>query len=301
VLAICDIRSPNETFENTFPCLSCLADSREGEENRKAFTSSSHTGVTSTMHGILTFIKRMTSLCLQSLHHRFVDWTKPSTPSLVLGTLTDQACSKSELVAENALLRKPLIVLRRHVKRPACATTDRMLLVLLARMVRTWKQALFIVQEDDAFALASSAIQTVLEMQVQSGCSQTKDSRRNRGVAQGDGEGQSASSERNGSAASCSSWVLASASARSRRTCGTHARLASSGQSWATFLRHHTGQIWACAFLHVTDLCFRSLCALFISALQSRRVLYVGVTRSPPDAWTAQHLREATPYGQTPK
>jgi putative transposase len=27
----------------------------------------------------------------------------------------------------------------------------------------------------------------------------------------------------------------------------------------------------------------------------------VGVTRSPSDAWTAQQLREATPYGQTPR
>jgi hypothetical protein len=51
---------------------------------------------------IVTFIKRLTHLCLQSLHHRFVDWTKPYTPSLMVGTVTDQARSKSELVAENA-------------------------------------------------------------------------------------------------------------------------------------------------------------------------------------------------------
>ena len=30
-------------------------------------------------------------------------------------------------------------------------------------------------------------------------------------------------------------------------------------------------------------------------------MIHVGVTRSPTDAWTAQQLREATPYGQTPK
>src|SRR5215831_10460445 len=65
-----------------------------------------------------------------------------------LRTLTDFARSKSELAAENALLRKPLIILRRQVKRPACTKSDRMLLVLLARMVRTWKQALFIVQPE---------------------------------------------------------------------------------------------------------------------------------------------------------
>jgi len=63
------------------------------------------------------------------------------TTSLLLATLTDLARSKSELVAENALLRKPLIILRRRVKRPACTKSDRMLLVLLARMVRTWKKA----------------------------------------------------------------------------------------------------------------------------------------------------------------
>jgi hypothetical protein len=100
------------------------------------------------VHSFLIFIKHMTSMCLQSLQYRFVDWTKPSTPALLLGTVADQARSKSELVAENALLRQQLLILRRHVKRLACTKTDRMLLVLLARMVRTWKQALFIVQPD---------------------------------------------------------------------------------------------------------------------------------------------------------
>jgi hypothetical protein len=88
-----------------------------------------HKGVTYTVFGILTCIKRLTSLCLQSLHQRFVVWTKPGAVSLLLGTLTDLTRSKSELVAENALLRQQLIILRRQVKRPACTKTDRMLLV----------------------------------------------------------------------------------------------------------------------------------------------------------------------------
>src|SRR5205823_13576684 len=73
------------------------------------------------------------------------------------------------------------------------------------------------------------------------------------------------------------------------------------GQNWATFLRNHGGEIWACDFLQVTDLFFRSLFAFFIIELRSRKVIHVGVMRSPTDAWTAQQLREATPYGQTPK
>ena len=85
-------------------------------------------------------------MCLRSLNDRFVAWTKPDTTSLRLGTLTDLARSKSELVAENALLHQQLIILHRQVKRPACSKTDRLLLVLLARIVRSWKQALIIVQ-----------------------------------------------------------------------------------------------------------------------------------------------------------
>jgi transposase InsO family protein len=53
--------------------------------------------------------------------------------------------------------------------------------------------------------------------------------------------------------------------------------------------------------LPVTDLFFRSLFAFFIIELHSRKVIHVGVTRHPCDAWVAQQLREATPYEQTPR
>src|SRR5215831_10253616 len=102
----------------------------------------------STLQRILIFILRLPGVWLQSIHQSFVAWTKPGTSSLLLGTLTDLARSKSDLAAENALRRQQLIILRRQVKRPACTKTDRMLLVLLARMVRSWKQALLIVQPE---------------------------------------------------------------------------------------------------------------------------------------------------------
>jgi len=117
-----------------------------------------------TVQGILIFIMQLVRLCLRSFHHRYLAWTKPDTSSLLLGMLTDLARGKSELVAENALLRQQVIILRRQVKRPACTKTDRMLLVLLASMVHTWKQALFIVQEDDAPEVASPGFQALLEL-----------------------------------------------------------------------------------------------------------------------------------------
>ena len=73
------------------------------------------------------------------------------------------------------------------------------------------------------------------------------------------------------------------------------------GQRWGTFLQTPAQQIWACDCLQVTDLFFRSLFVFFMVDLHSRKVIHVGVTRSPTDAWTAEPLREATPYGQGPK
>ena len=100
------------------------------------------------MAGMMIYLRRLKNGCLEALSSRFTRWTKPLRTSLPLATLTDLRRSKSELVAENALLRQQLIILRRQVKRPACTKTDRMFLVLLARLVRTWNQALLIVQPE---------------------------------------------------------------------------------------------------------------------------------------------------------
>jgi len=60
----------------------------------------------------------------------------------------DLTRSKAELVLENAFLRQQLITLQRQVKHPALPPRDRVLLVLLARKLPSWKQTLTIVQPD---------------------------------------------------------------------------------------------------------------------------------------------------------
>jgi putative transposase len=100
------------------------------------------------MAGVFTTLQRLKDSCLEALTSRFARWTKPLRTSLPLSSLTDLVRSKSELLAENALLRQQLLVLKRQVKRPTFTNTDRILLVLLARLVRTWQQALVIVQPD---------------------------------------------------------------------------------------------------------------------------------------------------------
>jgi transposase InsO family protein len=66
-------------------------------------------------------------------------------------------------------------------------------------------------------------------------------------------------------------------------------------------LHNHAQEIWACDFMQVTDWRFRGLFVFVMIELGSRRVLHVGVTRHPTDAWVAQQLREATPFGIQPR
>jgi hypothetical protein len=68
-----------------------------------------------------------------------------------------------------------------------------------------------------------------------------------------------------------------------------------------TFLRNHAQDIWPVDFLQAYGLFFRTLFVFVIVELESRRLVHFGVTRSPHDAWVAQQLREATPFGKGPR
>jgi hypothetical protein len=110
---------------------------------------------------------------------------------VLLGSLVDLGRSKSHLIAENALLRKPLIILRRQVKRPAGTRADRTLLVLLARLVHTWKQALLLVQPNTRLAVAPGTLSPGRKAQVKGSFSSAEDSGRNCRLDQGDGSEES--------------------------------------------------------------------------------------------------------------
>src|SRR5260370_19843377 len=91
---------------------------------------------------VLIPLRHRITLCFHALSDGIIRWMKPRSTSLLLGTITDLAKGKSELLIENALLRQQLIILRRHVKRPAGRKTYKFLLGLLAQMLRAWKQSL---------------------------------------------------------------------------------------------------------------------------------------------------------------
>ena len=70
------------------------------------------------MLSLPTSLKRSLQHWSRRMYQRLLQWTKPTYCSPLAGTLTDFARTKAELVAENALLRQQLIILRREAQAP---------------------------------------------------------------------------------------------------------------------------------------------------------------------------------------
>jgi len=245
-------------------------------------------------------LKRFGSELLQKAQKWIIAKTKPAHSSQLLGTTADLLRSKTELVAENALLRQQLIILKRSVKQPKLTSGDRWLMVLLSSKLAHWKQALLIIQPDTLLRWHRELFKWIwqrkskhtggkepLSAEVVALIQQMVTENRLWGVKRIRGE------------------LLKLGFQVSRSTIQKYWRQGHlpnrSGETWSTFMHSQAEAIWACDFIQVRDVLFRSLFAFVIVELDSRRVVHVGVTAHPSDEWVAQQLREATPFGEGPK
>ncbi|HEX3051559.1 MAG TPA: integrase core domain-containing protein, partial [Aggregatilineaceae bacterium] len=248
-------------------------------------------------------IKSCVVRVVRNLEQRFQQWPKPNNEFLVAGTLADVTRGKGELITENALLRHQVIILQRQTKRPQLTQRDRGVLVLLARWVRHWKDALAIVKPDTLLGWHRQGFRLYWRRKSRTTTRQPRIAQETIDLIK-----QMAVENRLWGAKRIRGELRKLGIRVSKRTIQRYMRQArqalpprTSGQTWATFLKNHAHEIWACDFLQVYDLLFRPMFAFFIVELGSRRMVHIGVTRSPSDAWVAQQLREATPFGTGPK
>jgi putative transposase len=249
-----------------------------------------------------SFVRQSIDSLCQSAKQRLRLWTKPYNHDLFPNAAIDLTRSKSELVLENMLLRQQLIVLKRQVKRPALTWRDRTLFVLLASKLPTWKQALVIVQPDTVLRWHRDLFRWAWRRK-------SKPTRK-RGRPALTGEvvaliKQMAKENRTWGAERIRGELLKLGLRVSKSTIQKYIyavrKPGSPRQTWTTFLRNHGREIWACDFLQTYDVFFRTVFVYVIIELSSRRLVHYGVTRNPTDAWVAQQLREATPFGKGPQ
>ena len=213
----------------------------------------------------------------------------------------DAVRPRTELVAENALLRQQLIVARRKIKRPPLRDGDRFLMVLLARFNGAWRDALHLVKPDTLLRWHRDLFKLLWRRKSRSRGNQPR---------RLDGEvieliRTMARDNVLWGAERIRGELLKLGIRVSKRTIQKYMKQARPprrhSQTWKAFLKNHGNHIWACDFLQLHDALFRPIFAFFIVKHGTREVVHVGVTRSPSDQWTAQQLREATPLGEGPR
>jgi putative transposase len=248
----------------------------------------------------LVLFVRLCSSLVRWLESCYLRWTRLPPSSFALGLALDLPRTQSQLLFESALLRQQLIILQRQVKKPRLTCTDRLSLLLLAGRLPSWKQALLILKPDTLLRWHRQGFRLFWHLKTRT--------RRGRPPLSADLVAliQRIASENPRWGAERIRGELPKLGVPvAKTTIQTDLRRLrpprSPSQDWNTFLKNHAKDVWACDFLPVIDLFFRTVYVFFIIELSSRRVVHFGVTRHPTDAWVAQQLREATPYGQAPR
>lgn len=237
-------------------------------------------------------------------HHiqkSFIVWTKPVKSYLVAGAVSDLTKSKAELMAENALLRKQLIILNRQVKKPYFTPLDRFFLVLLVSKIANWKQALLILKPDTLLRWHREGFRLFWKLKSKPNKnSQPKISQETIDLIK-----EMAANNPLWGAERIRGELLKLNIKVAKRTIQRYLRhtrpIPPSNQNWHTFLKNHSKDVWSCDFVTVTDAFFGQLYAFFILQHSSRRIIHFGVTRHPNEEWVTRQLKEATPFGETPK
>jgi len=217
---------------------------------------------------------------------------------LVTGFVEDLFRSPAELRAENAALRQQLIVASRKVKQPHFRPLERALMVALSSRVKNWTTAVLLVKPDTVLRwhrqgfrllwkqkskamnphphrISAKTVALIRDMAIRN---KTWGAERIRGE------------------------LLKLGICVAKRTIQRHILAVhppGDGQSWKTFLQNHT--VWACDFLQVYDVWFRPLYAFFVVDVNTKEVVHVAVTCAPNERWTAQQLRQLTPFAAGPE
>jgi len=204
---------------------------------------------------------------LAAAQTRVTRWTGPVPLTVAAGAAVDATRGRSALFLENALLRHRLVVLSRAAKRPRLTAADGGLLVLLAGRLRAWAGALAIVRPETVLRWHREGFRLFWRRK-----SRPRSAPKPQVAAETTALiREMAATDRPWGMDRIRGELLKLDIGVSKRTIQRSLRQARpprrSGQRWATFLRNHAGDIWACDFLPVTDLLFRPLYAFFVIAL----------------------------------
>src|SRR6266849_3460782 len=215
-------------------------------------------------------------------------------------TLSSIFRSRAILQLENLALRHQIGVLQRSArKRPKLTPGDRLLWVLLSRILRDWRSALAIVKPETVLAWHRAGFRLFWTWKVRHGqpgrpviSREVRDlirkmCRENPGWGAPRIHGELLKLGIDIGESSVSKYMV-----RCRKP---------PSQTWRTFLENHAKQLVSIDFFTVPTIRLQVLYMFLVLAHDRRRILHFNVTAHPTAEWTGQQLREAFPFTQLPR
>jgi len=210
--------------------------------------------------------------------------------------------SKSALALENAALRQQLVTYQRTRKRPRLRTEDRVFWTVLRRIWSAWDRSLVVVKPDTVIAWHRQGFRLLWR-------------RRSRSAKVGrpriprehinfirrisgdhpDWGGEKIAEEL------AAKFGIKHSPTTIRQYRVPLPNTPRGDQTWRTFIRNHGKAVWSCDFLTQHTAFFAVAYIFVIMEIGSRRIVHVNVTRNPTLSWVKQQIREATPWGNTPR
>ena len=216
----------------------------------------------------------------------------------VLSFLRALVVPKAALALEVAALRQQLGVLQRRSKRPKLTRTDKAFWVLLRKLWGGWERVLFVVKPATVIVWGRQGFRIFWCRKSKPGRPRIPRKHINfiRRISSDHPDwGEDKIAEE-----LAAKFGIQHSGSTIRRYMVPRGR-PRRGQTWRTFVANHANELWACDFLTQHTARFTVAYIFIIMEIESRRIVHWGVTTSPTLPWVKQQIRNATPWGETPR
>jgi hypothetical protein len=218
---------------------------------------------------------------------------------LLLALLASSLRSKVSLEAENAALRRQLIVLRRKLRgRVRLANGDRLFFVWLYRLFPSILRAILIIRPDSVVRWHRAGFRRYWRWKSRLRVGRPPVERELRAlIRQMNAENPLWGAPRIHGELLKLGFEVAQSTVAKYMIKWPRPR----SQTWRTFLRNHAPDIAAIDLFVLPTISFGLLYGLIIVGLARRRLVWINVTANPTAEWVARQLTEAFPWQEAPR
>ena len=206
---------------------------------------------------------------------------------------------KATLAIENAALRQQLAVYIKNQKRPRLQPCDRAFWLILRRVWSDWARTLVVVKPATVIGWHKKGFLALWRHKSKPG--RPRIPRKHIDFIKRISTDHPEWGEDKIAEELAAKFGISHSGSTIRRYMVTRSRPPRGGQTWRTFVKNHANELWACDFLTQYTAFFNVAYIFIVMEIESRRIVYWGVTTSPALPWVKQQLREATPWSEAPR